>query len=237
VRSMRWSGASLAETERALGESRPDVSFRHCGTAELCCDLSGDRCALRRASAPIVASRSRYRNPCHAGRALRRTMGTRHRSRFAVLMHDLVRLRTSPEQWPSHRRHEEAVYHWWRRFRTAASPQRIRELAVLGARHHAAVPRAAGAESRHRPQAVETTDGVSASGALRRIAARMRIGCSRPHGLGRTAPTPGLNTCGGPGTRRPRPTVDEDRVGLQGPAIGAQIRARRLEAVTRSTRV
>ena len=46
------------ETERALGEPRPDVFFetlRACGA--LARDLSGDRRAVRRASAAALASR------------------------------------------------------------------------------------------------------------------------------------------------------------------------------------
>ena len=98
------------ETERALGETRPEVFFetlRDCGA--LAGHLSGDRRALRRAAAGALASGNRHRRTCDAGAASARCASA-HRLpvRFAVLMHDLGKAATPRELWPSHHGHEEA---------------------------------------------------------------------------------------------------------------------------------
>jgi tRNA nucleotidyltransferase (CCA-adding enzyme) len=149
-------------------------------------------------------------------------------------MHDLGKAQTPREQWPSHRGHEEAgvplVEKLSQRLRV---PNGFRELAVLGARHHAAVHRAAELRPDTLLKLFEATD------AFRRPErfAELLLVCESD-ARGRT----GLED-------RPYPQAeyvrsardgaaaaqlsDEERVGLQGPAIGARIRAKRLEAVTR----
>jgi tRNA nucleotidyltransferase (CCA-adding enzyme) len=149
-------------------------------------------------------------------------------------MHDLGKALTPKDLLPSHRGHEEAgvplVEALSQRLRV---PNGFRELAVLGARHHAVVHRAAELRADTVLKLFETTD------AFRRPErfAELLVVCESD-ARGRT----GLED-------RPYPQAEylarardaaaaaqlseEDRAGLQGPAIGAKIRAKRLEAVTR----
>ncbi|HUI63066.1 MAG TPA: multifunctional CCA addition/repair protein, partial [Steroidobacteraceae bacterium] len=97
------------ETERALGESRPDVYFetlRACGALRV---IFPEIEALYGVPQPPkwhpeidtgvhVMLTVRYAAKINAPTPVR----------FAVLMHDLGKARTPPERWPSHRGHEEA---------------------------------------------------------------------------------------------------------------------------------
>jgi tRNA nucleotidyltransferase (CCA-adding enzyme) len=64
--------------------------------------------------------------------------------RFAALMHDLGKARTPPNRWPSHHGHEELgvplIEGIAARLRV---PNECRDLAVLAARHHGLIHRAA----------------------------------------------------------------------------------------------
>src|SRR6202011_4945192 len=149
------------------------------------------------------------------------------------LMHDLGKARPPREQWPSHRGHEEAgvplVEGLSQRLRV---PNGFRELAVLGARHHAVVHRAAELRPDTMLKLFETTD------AFRRPErfAELLLVCESD-ARGRT----GLENKPYPQAaylERARDAAaavqlaDEDRAGVKGPEIGAKIRAKRLAAVT-----
>jgi tRNA nucleotidyltransferase (CCA-adding enzyme) len=223
------------ETERALGESRPDVFFqtlRDCGALAV---IFPEIDALYGVPQP-PKWHPEVDTGIHVMLAVRHAArtGAPTSVRFAVLMHDLGKAQTPREQWPSHRGHEEAgvplVEKLSQRLRV---PNGFRELAVLGARHHAAVHRAAELRPDTLLKLFEATD------AFRRPErfAELLLVCESD-ARGRT----GLED-------RPYPQAeyvrsardgaaaaqlsDEERVGLQGPAIGARIRAKRLEAVTR----
>jgi tRNA nucleotidyltransferase (CCA-adding enzyme) len=223
------------ETERALGESRPDVFFgtlRDCGALAV---IFPEIDALYGVPQP-AKWHPEIDTGVHVMLAVRHAArtGAATSVRFAVLTHDLGKARTPREQWPSHRGHEEAgvplVEALSQRLRV---PNGFRELAVLGARHHAVVHRAA----ELRPDTVlklfEATD------AFRRPErfAELLLVCESD-ARGRT----GLEDRSYPQAdylRLARDAAaaeqlsDEDRAGLEGPAIGAKIRAKRLAAVTR----
>jgi tRNA nucleotidyltransferase (CCA-adding enzyme) len=223
------------ETERALGESRPDVFFqtlRDCGALAV---IFPEIDALYGVPQP-AKWHPEIDTGVHVMLAVRYAarVGAPTSVRFAVLVHDLGKGRTPREQWPSHRGHEEGgvplVEALAQRLRV---PNGFRELGVLGARHHAAVHRAA----ELRPDTVlklfETTD------AFRRPErfSELLIVCESD-ARGRT----GLENKPYPQAeylRRARDAAaaeqlsNEERAGLEGAAIGAKIRARRLAAVTR----
>jgi len=153
--------------------------------------------------------------------------------RFAVLTHDLGKALTPQEILPSHRGHEEAgvplVEGLSQRLRV---PNGFKELAVLGARHHAVVHRAAELRPDTMLKLFEATD------AFRRPErfSELLLVCESD-ARGRT----GLENNPYPQAaylQRARDAAaavqlsDEDREGLKGPEIGAKIRAKRLAAVT-----
>jgi len=222
------------ETERALGESSPDVFFqtlRECGALAV---IFPEIDALYGVPQP-ARWHPEVDTGIHVMLAIRYAarIGAPVSVRFGVLMHDLGKARTPREHWPSHRGHEEGgvplVEALAQRLRV---PTGFRELAVLAARHHAVVHRAA----ELRPETVlklfETTD------ALRRPDrfAELLLVCESD-ARGRT----GLESRPYPQSqylRRAREAAaavqltQDERAGLEGPAIGAKIRARRLAAVT-----
>jgi len=222
------------ETERALGESRPDVFFqtlRDCGALAV---IFPEINALYGVPQP-PKWHPEVDTGIHVMLAVRYAarIGAPTSVRFAVLMHDLGKALTPPENWPSHRGHEEAgvppVEALSERLRV---PNGFRELAVLGARHHAVVHKAAELRPDTVLKLLETTD------AFRRPErfAEFLLVCESD-ARGRT----GLENRPYPQAeyfRRARDAAaaaqlpEEDRAGLQGPAIGAKIRAKRLEAVT-----
>ena len=222
------------ETERALGESRPDVYFetlRACGALRV---IFPEIDALYGVPQPEkwhpeidtgvhVMLTIRYAAKINSPTSVR----------FAVLLHDLGKARTPPAHWPSHRGHEEAgvplVEALCQRLKV---PNGYRELAVLGARHHAAIHRAAELRADTILKLFETTD------AFRRPErfAELLLVCEAD-ARGRTGledrPYPQADYLRTARDEAAAVTLtDEDRAGLPGPAIGALLRARRLAAVS-----
>jgi tRNA nucleotidyltransferase (CCA-adding enzyme) len=223
------------ETERALGEARPDVFFqvlRDCGALAV---IFPEIDALYGVPQP-PKWHPEVDTGVHVMLAVRYAakIGAPTSVRFAVLMHDLGKAQTPQEQWPSHRGHEEAgvplVEELSQRLRV---PNGFRELAVLGARHHAVVHRAAELRPDTMLKLFEATD------AFRRPErfAELLLVCESD-ARGRT----GLEDNPYPQAaylQRARDAAadvqlsEEERTGLKGPEIGAKIRAKRLAAVTR----
>jgi tRNA nucleotidyltransferase (CCA-adding enzyme) len=223
------------ETERALGESRPDVFFqtlRDCGALAV---IFPELDALYGVPQP-PKWHPEIDTGIHVMLAVRyaANIGAPTSVRFAVLMHDLGKAITPKEQWPSHRGHEEAgvplVEALCQRLRV---PNGLRELAVLGARHHAVIHRAAELRPDTMLKLFESTD------AFRRPErfAELLLVCESD-ARGRT----GLENQPYPQAeylRRARDAAaaaqlsDEERAGLPGAEIGVKIRAKRLDAVTR----
>lgn len=222
------------ETERALGEARPDAFFqtlRDCGALAV---IFPEIDALFGVPQPPkwhpevdtgihVMLAVRYAAKINAPTSVR----------FAVLTHDLGKARTPQEILPSHRGHEEGgvplVEDLSQRLRV---PNGFRELAVLGARHHAVVHKAAELRPDTILKLFEATD------AFRRPErfAELLLVCESD-ARGRTGledrPYPQATYL-----QRARDAAaaaqlsDEDRAGLKGPEIGAKLRAKRLAAVT-----
>jgi len=223
------------ETERALGESRPDVFFqvlRDCGALAV---IFPEIDALYGVPQP-AKWHPEIDTGVHVMLAVRYAarVGAPTSVRFAVLMHDLGKARTPQEQWPSHRGHEEGgvplIEGLCQRLR---APNGFRELAVLGARHHAVVHRAA----ELRPDTVlklfEATDAFRRPERFNEL-----LLVCESDARGRT----GLEDKPYPQAQYLRLAREaaaaeqlsaEERAGLEGAAIGAKIRLKRLEAVKR----
>ncbi|HVO46125.1 MAG TPA: multifunctional CCA addition/repair protein [Steroidobacteraceae bacterium] len=222
------------ETERALGESRPDVYFetlRSCGALRV---IFPEIDALYGVPQPEkwhpeidtgvhVMLTIRYAAKINSPTSVR----------FAVLLHDLGKARTPPAQWPGHRGHEEAgvplVEALCQRLKV---PNGYRELAVLGARHHAVIHRAAELRADTILKLFETAD------AFRRPErfAELLLVCEAD-ARGRTGledrPYPQADYLRTARDAAAAVTLtDEERAGLPGPAIGALLRTRRLAAVS-----
>ena len=223
------------ETERALGEPRPDVYFetlRSCGALRV---IFPEVDVLFGVPQP-AKWHPEIDTGVHVMLALRysASVGAPTSVRYAALTHDLGKALTPKEKLPSHHGHEEAgvalVEALSERLKV---PNGFRELAVLTARHHALVHRAAELRPATLLTLLENTD------AFRRPErfAELLLACECD-ARGRT----GLET-------RPYPQVaylqaarnaaaevtltEEERSGLQGRAIGEKIREKRLAAVTR----
>ncbi len=222
------------ETDRALGEPRPEVFFetlRSCGALRV---IYPEIDALYGVPQP-PRWHPEIDTGLHVMLAVRYAadIGAPKSVRFAVLTHDLGKGITPREIWPSHRGHEEAgvklVEGLSERLKV---PNGYRELAVLTCRHHAIVHRAAELKPTTMLKFLETTD------AFRRPErfAEMLTACEAD-ARGRTGlenqPYPQADLM-----KRARDAAaaavltEEERAGLQGKAIGDKIREKRLAAVT-----
>jgi len=222
------------ETERALGESRPEVFFetlRQCGALA---PIFPELAALHGVPQP-ARWHPEIDTGVHVMLALRHAarIGAPSSVRFAVLMHDLGKARTPPERWPSHHGHEEAgvplVQALAQRLKV---PSAYRDLAVLAARHHAVIHRAAELRPDTLLKLLESTDAFRRPERFAELLqacesdARGRTGLEdRPYPQAeylrkalQAAAAVGLS--------------DEDRIGLQGPALGEKLRAKRLAALS-----
>jgi tRNA nucleotidyltransferase (CCA-adding enzyme) len=223
------------ETERALGETRPDVFFRtlrDCGALAV---IFPEIDALYGVPQP-PKWHPEIDTGVHVMLAVRYAakIGAPTSVRFAVLMHDLGKARTPQDKWPSHRGHEEGgvplVEALSQRLRV---PNGFRELAVLGARHHAVIHRAAELRPDTILKLFETTDAFRRP---ERFAELLQV--CESDARGRT----GLESSPYPQAaylQRARDAAaavqlsEEERAGLEGREIGEKVRQQRLAAVTR----
>ena len=222
------------ETERALGEPRPDVFFqtlRSCGAlAKIFPELD----ALYGIPQP-AKWHPEVDTGVHVMLVVRYAagIGAPNSVRFAALMHDLGKALSPRERWPSHRGHEEAgvplIIELCDRLKV---PNEFRELAILTARHHATVHRAAELTPATLLKLLETLD------AFRRPErfGEMLLACESD-ARGRA----GLDSQPYPQREyllRARDAAaavaltDEERRELKGPFLGERIREKRLAAVT-----
>jgi len=222
------------ETERALMESRPDVFFqvlRDCGALAT---VFPEVDALFGVPQP-PRWHPEIDTGVHVMLALRYAAehGAASAVRFAVLAHDLGKAQTPREAWPSHHNHEEfgvpVIEDLCERLRI---PGDHRELAILASREHTNVHRAL----ELRPDTVLKL--LERADALRRPErfAQLLEACEAD-ARGRTGRE-----------QEPYPQADylraalaaaagvslsaEERSGLPGPAIGEELRRRRLAALT-----
>ena len=242
MRSMTASGEVDAlvpervwkETERALGEPRPDVFFetlRSCG-------------ALAKIFPEIDALYGIPQPPrwhpevdtgVHVMLVVRYAakIGAPNSVRFAALMHDLGKALSPQERWPSHRGHEEAgvplIIDLCDRLKV---PNEFRELAVLTARHHASVHRAAELTPATLLKLLETLDAFRRPERFGELLLACESDARGRAGL-ESQPYPQREYL-----LRARDAAaavaltDDERLELKGPFLGERIRKKRLAAVT-----
>lgn len=222
------------ETERALGEPRPDVYFetlRSCGALRI---IFPEVDALFGIPQP-AKWHPEIDTGVHVMLAIRyaASVGAPIAVRYAALTHDLGKALTPKSILPSHRGHEEAGVALVEALSDRLKvPTSFRDLAVLACRHHALVHKAAELRAITVLTLLETAD------AFRRPErfAELLLACECD-ARGRT----GLEN-------RPYPQssyllrardaaaaatlTDEERAGLVGREIGEKIRGKRLAAVT-----
>ena len=241
MRSMTESGELTAlvpervwqETERALGETRPDVFFetlRECGALQV---IFPELAALYGVPQP-PRWHPEVDTGVHVMLALRYAAdtGASVTVRFAVLMHDLGKALTAPQRWPSHHGHEEAgvpvIEALCARLK---APNGFRDLAVLTARHHAVVHRAAELRPATVLKLLEATDAFRRPERFEEMLAACEADARGRTGLD-TKPYPQRDYL-----RRVRAAAaavsleESERQGLAGAAIGERIREKRLAAI------
>jgi tRNA nucleotidyltransferase (CCA-adding enzyme) len=222
------------ETERALGEQHPEVFFetlRACGALKV---IFPEIDALYGVPQP-PRWHPEVDTGVHVMLAL--AYAARHDTptvvRFAVLTHDLGKATTPPQFWPSHRGHEEAgvplIEDLCARLKVPAA---YRELALLAARQHTLVHRALELKPATVLTLLENCD------ALRRPErfAELLLACEAD-ARGRTGreqePYPQVPYLRDALAAAAAVTLSaQERAGLPGPAIGEEIRRRRLAALT-----
>jgi tRNA nucleotidyltransferase (CCA-adding enzyme) len=153
--------------------------------------------------------------------------------RFAALMHDLGKALSPPEKWPSHHGHEEAgvplIEDLCDRLKV---PNGYRELAVLTARHHASVHRAAELRPSTLLKLLETVDAFRRPERFRHLLLACEADARGRAGL-ENQPYPQADYL-----QRARDAAaaitlsDEERESLKGPFLGERLREKRLAAVT-----
>jgi tRNA nucleotidyltransferase (CCA-adding enzyme) len=221
------------ETERALGELRPEVFFdtlRACGALEV---IFPELAALYGVPQP-PRWHPEIDTGVHVMLALRysASQGASTAVRFAVLMHDLGKALTDPQRWPSHRGHEEAgvpvIEALCARLKV---PNGFRDLAVLTARHHAVVHRAAELRPVTVLKLLEATDAFRRAERFEEMLAACEADARGRTGL-EAQPYPQRDYLRRARAAAAAVTLDEsERQGLAGAAIGERIREKRLAAI------
>jgi tRNA nucleotidyltransferase (CCA-adding enzyme) len=221
------------ETERALGESRPDVFFetlRQCGALGV---IFPELAALYGVPQP-PRWHPEIDTGVHVMLALRYSAanGTSTAVRFAVLMHDLGKALTAPAHWPSHRGHEEAGVPVIERLCARLKvPNGYRDLAVLTARHHAVVHRAAELRPATVLKLLEATDAFRRPERFEEMLAACEADARGRTGL-EAQPYPQRDQLRRAHAAAAAVSLDEgERQGLVGAAIGEKIRDKRLAAI------
>ena len=221
------------ETERALGETRPEVFFetlRACGALAV---IFPELAALFGVPQP-AKWHPEIDTGAHVMLALRwaAEAGLSTPARFAVLTHDLGKALSTPERWPSHHGHEEAGVPLIEALCTRLKvPNAYRELAVLTARFHAQVHRAEQLRAGTVLKLLEATDALRRPDRFDELLRACEADARGRAGLeGQPYPQAGY-------LRRARAAAaavaltSEEREGLTGADIGQKIRAKRLQAV------
>ena len=222
------------ETERALGETRPDVFFetlRACGAlAKIFPEIS----ALYGVPQP-PRWHPEVDTGVHVMLVVRYAakIGAPTIVRFAALTHDLGKALSPQDKWPSHRGHEEAgvplIEGLCDRLKV---PNGYRELAILTARHHASVHRAAELRAATLLKLLETVDAFRRPERFRELLIACESDARGRAGL-EDQPYPQVEYL-----LRARDAAaaaalsEEERQQLKGPFLGERLREKRLAAVT-----
>jgi tRNA nucleotidyltransferase (CCA-adding enzyme) len=222
------------ETERALGETHPEVYFetlRSCGALAV---IFPEIDALFGVPQP-PRWHPEVDTGVHAMLAVRyaaRT-GASTAVRFAALTHDLGKARTPRERWPSHHGHEEAGVPLIEALAARLKvPGACRDLAILAARTHTLVHRALELRPATVLELLEDADAFRRPERFAELLAACEADARGRTGL-ETEPYPQsgyLRTA--LAAAAAVQLTDEERRGLAGPAIGAELRRRRLAQVS-----
>ncbi len=223
------------ETERALGEAQPAVFFetlRDCGALAV---IFPEVEALYGVPQP-AQWHPEIDTGVHVMMALRLASRISDSKvvRFAVLMHDLGKASTPAEKLPSHPGHEQASVPLIEAVVARLKiPNDYRELALMVARHHGLVHRAFELRPATVLKLLEETDAVRRPERFAQFLLACESDARGRAGL-QERPYPQADYL-----RRAREAVaganlePSERDGLAGAAIGARLRARRLEVLTR----
>jgi tRNA nucleotidyltransferase (CCA-adding enzyme) len=222
------------ETERALAEERPEVFFatlRDCGALKV---IYPEIDALYGVPQP-----PQWHPEIDTGVHVMLALACAARSRastavrFAVLMHDLGKARTPRERWPKHHGHEEAgvplVEAVADRLRV---PGTHRELAILAAREHTLVHRALELRPETVLKLLQECDAFRRPERFTELLQACEADARGRAGL-EAQPYPQAGYLRAALAAAAAVTIPEDeRRGLKGPAIGAEMKRRRLAAVS-----
>jgi len=222
------------ETSRALGESRPEMFFETLRAAGALATVFPEVEALFGVPQP-PRWHPEIDTGVHVMLALRAAakLGTSVAVRFAALTHDLGKAVTPRELWPSHHGHETAgvplIEDLCARLKV---PNDYRELAILAARFHTLVHRAAELRPATVFQLLEDTDAFRRP---ERFAELLRACEADARGRsGRESlPYPQADYLRVAHAVAAAVTLSaQERVGLPGPAIGEELRRRRQAAIS-----
>jgi tRNA nucleotidyltransferase (CCA-adding enzyme) len=221
------------ETERALGEADPEIYFetlRRCGALAV---IFPEIDALFGVPQP-PRWHPEVDTGVHAMLALRYAAraGASTAVRFAALTHDLGKARTPRERWPSHHGHEEAGVPLIEALAARLKvPGAYRDLAVLAAQTHTLVHRALELKAATVLKLLEDADALRRPERFAELLAVCEADARGRTGLeAEPYPQSGYLRAALAAAAAVQLT-DEERRGLAGPAIGAELRHRRLAAL------
>ena len=222
------------ETERALAEEQPQVFFaslRACGALKV---IYPEIDALYGVPQPPkwhpeidTGVHVMLALACAASRRVSTAV------RFAVLMHDLGKARTPPELWPKHHGHEEAGVPLIEGLADRLKvPGSYRELAILAARAHTLVHRALELRPETVLKLLQECDAFRRPERFCELLEACEADARGRAGL-ESEPYPQAPYLSSALAAASAVTLSEaERRGLTGPAIGAEIKKRRLAAVS-----
>ena len=224
-----------AETEKALGEDRPDVFvqvLRDCGALKV---VYPEIDALFGVPQP-EKWHPEIDTGVHQLLSLREAvkLGGGVAVRFAVLMHDLGKALTPTDKLPSHHGHEDAgvapVEALCERVRV---PNHLRELAIITARHHTHVHRAFELRSDTVLRTLESCDALRRPERFADFLLACEADARGRTGLeGRDYPQREYFARVRDAAAAVQLTADE-RTGLSGEQIGQELRRRRVAAIAK----
>jgi tRNA nucleotidyltransferase (CCA-adding enzyme) len=221
------------ETERALGETRPDVFFETLRSCGALAKIFPELAALYGIPQP-PRWHPEVDTGVHIMLVVRyaAAIGAPTVVRFAALVHDLGKALTPAESWPSHRGHEEAgvplIEALCDRLRI---PNAYRELGMLTARHHAAVHRAAEMRPNMLLKLLETVDAFRRPERFAELLLACECDARGRAGL-ESQPYPQRDYLLRARDAAAAITLsEEERASLKGPFLGERLREKRLEAV------
>lgn len=221
------------ETERALGESRPDVFVEVLREAGALAVVYPELDSLFGVPQP-ERSHPEIDTGAHVLLCLRAAarLGASAEARFAVLVHDLGKGTTPRDQWPRHIGHEErGVALIVRLCERLGAPNRYRELAILVGRYHCTCHRAAELRGRTFLKVLEAVDALRRPERLDEFLVACEADARGRSGFeDRAYPPAELFRV----ARAAAAAVAADRfagAGLEGPALGEEIRRARIAAI------